>query len=164
MKLFFNTIDHIEEVVMVIGLAIMVVLNFVNVVCRYLLPQTPFSYTEELTTLIFVWVTVFGIAYGYKRGSHTGLTLITDRLPKRIALIVLVVGTFASVLFMGVIFYTGCMMVVNQYRYGNMFPGLGISAIWGGLAIPLGAVVTMLRAILSGIENGRKLLKEEGRK
>ena len=89
MKFILHLLDYLEEGVMVIGLGIMVVLNFVNVICRYLMPQTPFSYTEELNTLIFVWITVFGIAYGYKRGSHTGLTLITDRLPKIAALVVL---------------------------------------------------------------------------
>ncbi len=161
MKFILHLLDYLEEGVMVIGLGIMVVLNFVNVICRYLMPQTPFSYTEELNTLIFVWITVFGIAYGYKRGSHTGLTLITDRLPKIAALVVLVIGTLCSVAFMGIVFSTSCRMVSNQIEYGNIFPGIGISAAWGGVALPLGALLTIIRAIEACITNARKLFKKE---
>lgn len=164
MNKFLKIINHVEEFVMVIGLAIMVVMNFLNVVCRYLLPQAPFSYTEELNTLLFVWITVFGIAYGYKRGSHTGLTLITDRLSKNVALVVLIFGTFASIIFMGIVFCTGCQMVNNQLRFGNVFPGLGISSAWGGLAIPLGAMLTIIRAVQSGIKNGHIIAMEKGDK
>ena len=59
MKIIFKVLDILEEGVMILGLIAMVILNFVNVICRFLLPQTPFSYTEELTILIFGWVTMF---------------------------------------------------------------------------------------------------------
>lgn len=67
MKIIFKVLDILEEGVMILGLIAMVILNFVNVICRFLLPQTPFSYTEELTILIFGWVTMFGIAYGLQK-------------------------------------------------------------------------------------------------
>ena len=66
---------------MVVGMAVMVLFNFLNVIFRYLLPQTPFSYTEELVVLIFIWVSLFGISYGYRVGAHTVLTIVSDRAP-----------------------------------------------------------------------------------
>ena len=44
--------DFLEEFLLVVILAVMIVMNFLNVVFRYLLPQSPFSYTEELTLLL----------------------------------------------------------------------------------------------------------------
>ena len=42
MKIIFKVLDILEEGVMILGLIAMVILNFVNVICRFLLPQTPF--------------------------------------------------------------------------------------------------------------------------
>ena len=57
MEKIFKYIDYIEKAGIVAGLTVMVVMNFLNVICRFFLPQTPFSYTEELTNLIFIWIT-----------------------------------------------------------------------------------------------------------
>ena len=54
MERFWKGFNILEEGVMVVGIAVMVLFNFLNVVFRYLLPQTPFSYTEELVVLIFI--------------------------------------------------------------------------------------------------------------
>ena len=79
MNRFWKGFNLLEEGVMVAGMAVMVLFNFLNVVFRYLLPQTPFSYTEELVVLIFIWVSLFGISYGYRIGAHTVLTVLLLR-------------------------------------------------------------------------------------
>lgn len=150
MKYIWLLIDKIEEAGMAIGMFIMVIMNFVNVVCRYLLPQTPFSYTEELTVLIFVWATMLGISCGYKRASHTGLNILTDKLhgiPKRV---VVLFATICSVVFSIYLFKEGIGMVQNQLSHGQIMPGLQISAAWQGAAVPVGAVFIFVRAIQAG--------------
>lgn len=151
MKYIWLIIDKIEEAGMAIGMFIMVIMNFINVVCRYLLPQTPFSYTEELTVLIFVWATMLGISCGYKRASHTGLNILTDKLhgiPKRA---VVLFATVCSVLFAASLFKEGLGMVQNQLSHGQIMPGLQISAAWQGAAVPAGAVFIFVRAIQAGV-------------
>ncbi|MPM76935.1 hypothetical protein SDC9_123934 [bioreactor metagenome] len=160
MRKYLKALDYFEEGILVIGFTIMIIMNFFNVVSRFLLPQTPFSYTEELTILIFIWITVFGIAFGYKRGAHTGLTILTDKLPDRMKKIVVVIGTMFSVFLMVVICITGYKMVMVQLRYGSLMPGLKISTAWGGIAIPLGGVLISIRAIQAGVVNFIKIGKE----
>ncbi|MCD8164525.1 MAG: hypothetical protein LUE09_14195 [Synergistaceae bacterium] len=58
MKKIVFLLSKFEEIIMVAGGLLMVFMNFANVVCRYLLPTTPFSYTEELVVLLFVWVSM----------------------------------------------------------------------------------------------------------
>jgi len=146
MRYIFKLLDCIEEGIMIFGVAIMVVMNFVNVVCRFLLPQTPFSYTEELTILIFEWVTMFGIAYGYKKSAHTGLSLVVDLLPKFLQKIMIVFSSLCTIILMGIIIWSSYGMVMNQITHGNVFPGLKISSAWGGAAVLAGAVMIMIRA------------------
>ncbi|WP_130864106.1 TRAP transporter small permease [Bacilliculturomica massiliensis] len=159
MKYIFLVFDKIEEAGMAIGMLIMVIMNFFNVVCRFLLPQTPFSYTEELTVLIFIWVTMLGISCGYKRASHTGLNILTDKLhgvPKEIVVLFAMV---CSAAFAALLFYEGVGMVQNQLAHGQVMPGLQISAAFSGMSLPCGAVFIFIRSIQAGLREWNEVHK-----
>lgn len=151
MKYIFLAFDKIEEAGMAIGMLIMVFMNFFNVVCRFLLPQTPFSYTEELTVLIFIWVTMLGISCGYKRASHTGLNILTDKIPGASKEAVILFATLCSAAFSVLLAYEGVGMVRNQLAHGQVMPGLQISAAYSGLALPCGGVFIFIRSIQAGL-------------
>ncbi|MDR3331559.1 MAG: TRAP transporter small permease [Synergistaceae bacterium] len=141
-----------EESVMVAGMGVMVLFNFLNVVCRYLLPQTPFSYTEELIVLIFVWVSMFGISYGYRRGTHTVLTVLSDLLPGRIQPAIIVFSAAASGFLMALMAWTGYGMVQNQMKFGQILPGMRIPMAVVGWALPIGAAVAFVSVIKSAFD------------
>ena len=150
MKIIWKIFDIFEESVLVIGMGIMILFNFLNVVFRYLLPQTPFSYTEELVVLVFIWVSMFGISYGYRMGSHTVLTIISDSAPRKIQRLIAVFAMFASAALMVVIAYTGYRMVMNQIRFGQILPGMGIPISVVSWAIPAGAAMSFISILKSG--------------
>ena len=147
---FWKFLNILEEGVMVVGMAVMVLFNFLNVLARRLLPQTPFSYTEELVVLVFIWVSMFGISYGYRRGAHTVLTLAADRLPRALQPALILFSALASVLFMAVLARTGFVMMMNQIRHGQILPGMRVPMALAGAALPLGAVMTLLSVLRSG--------------
>ena len=151
MKTINKLFDYFEEFMLFIIMAAMIVMNFLNVVFRYLLPQSPFSYTEELTLLLFVWATMIGIACGLKRGSHTGMSLITDRLPPTYHKIMIVIATGFMCLFAGIVIYSGCLLVKTNSSYGNILPSLNISANWKSAAYPIGGVLMLYRSLYSGV-------------
>ena len=66
---------------MVVTLGAMMILNFANVVSRYLL-STSIAFTEELTTNLFVWSCFIGAAAAAKRGAHLGFSLVVDSMPR----------------------------------------------------------------------------------
>jgi len=70
-------INHIEEILIVIMMAYMTIMNFINVLGRYVFSAS-FSFTEELTVTVFVWVTMLGIALGFKRNVHLGMSFVVD--------------------------------------------------------------------------------------
>jgi TRAP-type C4-dicarboxylate transport system permease small subunit len=150
LKILTKAIDWLEEIMLAVGLFAMAILNFVNIICRYLLPQTPFSFTEESMMLLFMWITMLGISCGYKRSSHTSLSLVTDALPKSFEKPCLIVSMACSGALMILLFWSGAILVQNQLRYGNTMPGLKISAAWGGMAIPAGAAIILFRVLQVG--------------
>ena len=115
-----------------------------------MLPQTPFSYTEELVVLVFIWVTMFGISYGYRMGSHTVLTILSDLISSKYQPVIIVFATLASALLMLIIAYTGHGMVMNQIKYGQILPGMKIPMAIVGWSIPIGAVMTFVSILRSG--------------
>ena len=100
-------INRIESVIMIAGMAVMVALNFMNVVARKFMPKLSMSYTEEMVVLIFLWVSMFGISYAYRRHSHTGLNLLTGHLPGKIKAGAVVFSGLCSCVFAGILAYTG---------------------------------------------------------
>jgi len=160
MQKFWKVLDVFEKGIMAAGMAVMVFFNFMNVICRYLLPQTPFSYTEELVVLIFIWVSMIGISYGYRIGSHTALTIVSDLFPLRyrgIHAAFVVIAALASALLMAVIARTGYGMVMNQMKYGQILPGMRIPMAFVGWAIPVGAAVSFISIFRAGYMEIREL-------
>ncbi|MDR1622121.1 MAG: TRAP transporter small permease [Synergistaceae bacterium] len=157
----WKVFDILEESAMMAGMVAMVILNFLNVICRYLLPQTPFSYTEELVVLIFVWVSMFGISYGYRRGSHTVLTLLSDLLPRRCQPVIILFAACASALLMVLLAKTGYGMVQNQMKFGQIFPGMKIPMAVVGWSLPVGAVFSLVSVVKVCCREMREAVKPE---
>ena len=161
MEKIFKYIDYIEKAGIVAGLTVMVVMNFLNVICRFFLPQTPFSYTEELTNLIFIWITMLGISLGYRTYSHTGLSLITDQLPKNIQIVFAIFAAFCSIALMVIVIQSGMWTVMNQLKFNTKFPGLKISRVYGSIAMPVGAVLISFSSIYAAVLTVRSAKKNK---
>ena len=72
-------LDYIEESLVCVCLVVMTALTFVNVVARYVFSAS-LSFSEEITTYLFVLLSLLGSAIAAKRGAHLGLTIISDRV------------------------------------------------------------------------------------
>jgi TRAP-type C4-dicarboxylate transport system permease small subunit len=164
MNKLWKIFDVLEEGVMMTGMVAMVVLNFLNVICRYLLPQTPFSYTEELVVLIFVWVSMFGISYGYRRRSHTVLTVLSDLLPQKCQPVFILSAACASALLMVLLAKTGYGMVQNQMKFGQILPGMKIPVAVVGWSLPVGAVFSLVSVAKVCCYEMREAIKLDGGK
>ena len=144
---FWKTLSTIEEIIMVIGMVIMVFFNAFNVFCRYLLPQSPFSYTEELVVLVFVWVSMIGISYCYRRRSHTVLNVLTDTLPDAVQPVIIIFSAVCSMLLMALMVYTGWNAMMNQIRYKQIMPGMGLPMAFAGAATPVACFLSFFSVL-----------------
>ena len=82
----FYLLNHTEEIVIVAMFAVMVAVIFVQVIMRKC--GNSLTWSEELGKFLFVWITWLGISLGERKGEHIKITMLTDRLPFRVAQVV----------------------------------------------------------------------------
>ncbi|MFV0363801.1 MAG: TRAP transporter small permease [Suipraeoptans sp.] len=137
-------LNKIEEIIAGTCLIIMTILTFANVVSRYLFSAS-FSFSEEITTYLFVLLSLMGTAIAAKRGAHLGLSIITDAVGPKTEKILRLIGYGVSTIFCGAIFYYGILMVANQRMLGQVTAGMQWSEWIFGSFVPIGAFFATMR-------------------
>ncbi len=155
-----SVLDHFEEVFIVFGLVMMTGLNFANVVSRYFL-KSSISFTEELIVTGFVWVSMFGIALGYKKYAHLGMSFFVDKFNPKMQAVFCVFSMFCSLVIAIILVDYGIDMVALQVRLNSKTPVLKLPAVIQGLSIPVGASFIGIRVFLSGVLQAINLWKGE---
>lgn len=142
MKKVLDVLAIAEKAIAGVALCVMVVLTAGNVISRKLF-STSWSFTEEVTCILFILVTMIGAALAARKGSHIGLTFITDLLPKRFNKPLAVLSLIIAAIFGIILLVTGIGMVKSEYVSGMRSAALHINEWIYGMAIPLGAVLIL---------------------
>ena len=135
---------HFEEGICAFLIFVMLLITFINVISRYVF-HASLSYTDEVTTGLFVYLTTFGTAIAAKRKAHLGLSLITDRIKGKAKAIVISFTFVLCAVFSCVLVYTGWQMMMNQVNKGQISAALEIPEWLYGAAIPVGGVFMIIR-------------------
>lgn len=158
MEFLKQAFDKAEEAILVILFAFMALMNFANVVARYCFSSS-FSFTEEITITAFVWVTMFGIAAGYKKVAHLGMSFFVDLMPTGGKKAMAIFSMVCSVCMLLILLYFGIDMVQSQIQLGSTTAALKMPMYVQGLSIPVGTVFILIRAIQSGISEFQRIQK-----
>ncbi|MEJ8821206.1 TRAP transporter large permease subunit [Variovorax humicola] len=112
-------------------------LLFAGVICRYVL-HYPLVWSDELASILFIWLTMFGAVLALHRGSHMRLTAVTSRLPRWAPLLgtlsTVLTAVFLVVLMQPVwehvesesILTTAALGIQNTWRVSSLLVGLGL--------------------------------------
>ena len=140
MKKFFMNVDMY---IAVVGLLFMTMLAFANVVSRYAL-HASISATDELTTNMFVLVSLLGASVATKKRSHLGLSVFTDLMPKSVTKVLEVFSCAISSVFCGAGTWLGLRMAMQQFGRGQVSPALRVPEwIYGSFFVIGMALVTI---------------------
>lgn len=159
-KAFLRGLDYIEETFIVLLLAFMSILNFANVFSRKFLSGS-ISFTEELTVMAFVWVTMMGVAVGYKKFAHLGMSYFVDMLPRKGQAVMAAFSTLCSLAMIVILIQYGVKMVQGQIMLGARTPAMRLPTAMQGLSIPVGGVFIAIRTLQAGITQFINLWKGE---
>lgn len=110
-------LDWIEEILCIICTVVMTALVFANVLSRYVFHNS-LSFSEEITTYLFILLSLMGTAIAAKRRAHLGLSILTDAVSPTVRKMLHVLGFAIGTLFSAALFYYGILMVINQYNLG----------------------------------------------
>ncbi|WP_160297790.1 TRAP transporter small permease [Devosia chinhatensis] len=133
----FRWMEHL----LVLGMAVMCLLVFWNVVLRYGM-RSGIPISVEISRLIFVWIIMLGSVVALRQGAHISVDAVINRLPPRVRVAFLWV---AHLCMLGV-----CWMVFQgslrqtQLNWGNHMPLSGISVGWMYAAGVAAAVLWVL--------------------
>ena len=129
-------------------LVVMIVTVLANVTSRYLLNK-PLIWGDEVASIAFIWMAMFGAALAVDRHEHMRLTVFLPMLPAPLTRWVEVAGqALVAVLLLRL------LPVAASYAYEESYvtsPALGIPMSWRASALPAGiglmAVLTVLSVI-----------------
>ena len=109
-----KVLDKIEEAICIICLLAMTTLVFANVFSRYVL-HLSLSFSEEITTNLFVLLSMMGTAIAARRRAHLGLSILTDAVSPKLRRAMLIFGFGLATVFSFAVFFYGVKMVRSEY-------------------------------------------------
>ena len=144
-----------EERVAVLCMAALVVITLLNVVTRYLTDQS-FAWTEEISIVLMVVMTLAGAAGAQARDGHIRIEAIYDSgsAARRRALRLLSAAVTALVFALLTVLFM--RMVADEIRWAETSMGLGVPRWWFTAAAPLLTAAVTVRALVLGWRAWRK--------
>ena len=122
-----------------------VVILFAGVVARYGL-RSPLIWSDELASILFLWLAMLGAAVAFHRSEHMRMTAIVASAGPAMRAYLDVVATCAALAFLLMIAWPS-----YQYAYEESFittPALQIANVWRAAALPVGIGLMALFALL----------------
>jgi tripartite ATP-independent transporter DctM subunit len=122
-----------------------IVILFAGVVARYGL-HSPLIWSDELASILFLWLAMLGAAVAFRRSEHMRMTAIVASAGPAIRAYLDVVATCAALAFLLMIAWPA-----YEYAYEESFittPALQIANIWRAAALPVGVGLMALFAVL----------------
>ena len=142
------------EVCIVLCLACMAVMVFGNVVLRYGF-NSGIAFSEEISRLLFVWLTFLGTILASREHAHLGVDSLVKRLPHGARQACILVSGVLMILMCGLLFWGSLKQ--TEINLDNAMPVSGIpyaSVYAAGMAAALGLIVSILYNIFQALVHG----------
>ncbi|WPO39554.1 TRAP transporter large permease subunit [Tardiphaga sp. 42S5] len=129
-----------------------IVILFAGVVARYGLHR-PLVWSDELASILFLWLAMLGSAVAFRRGEHMRMTALVASVGPRMWAFLDVVGTCAALAFL--------LMIVApsfEYAYEESYittPALQIANSFRAAALPVGISLMIVFALLRLVRYGQ---------
>jgi TRAP-type C4-dicarboxylate transport system permease small subunit len=123
----------------------MALLVFINVVSRYVFNYS-IIWVEELTQYQMIWIAYLGAGLALREGRHVAVDTLQDLLPARLRHFVRLAIWFAIAAFLVTLTILGFQ--IAAFTWNQETPVMNIPTGIPYLAIPIGAAVFLLHAIL----------------
>src|SRR5580704_16419338 len=122
-----------------------IVILFAGVVSRYVL-HSPLIWSDELASILFLWLALLGSAVAFRRVEHMRMTAIVASARPAMRAYLDMVATCAALAFLLMIVWPS-----YDYAYEESFittPALQIANSWRAAALPVGICLMGLFAFL----------------
>jgi tripartite ATP-independent transporter DctM subunit len=148
LEALLGTLVEIPAAILVVA---EIVILFAGVVARYGLHQ-PLIWSDELASILFLWLAMLGAAVAFRRSEHMRMTAVVANTRPAMRAYLDVAATCAALAFLLLIVWPA-----YDYAYEESFittPALQIPNIWRAAALPVGICLMALFALLRLARSG----------
>ncbi len=145
LKIFARGLDRLVAFIVVALLVAMTAITSAGVFWRYIMNDA-LSWAEELGCYMLVWVSFLGAALATYRGTHIGIDVVYDRLPRWAQRILDILVNGAIVVFMGAILLSS--LKILPVVHTRISPTLFISMDIPYLVLPVSAGIIIFQTLV----------------
>jgi tripartite ATP-independent transporter DctM subunit len=133
------------EFVAAILIAAEIAILFAGVVSRYFL-QRPLVWSDELASLLFLWLASLGAVVAFRRNAHMRMTALVGMMSLKTRAVLEAVSIAAVLAFL-------LLMLIPAYEFASeeidvTTPALELSNAWRASALPVGLVLMAIVAVI----------------
>ncbi len=142
---FESLLGRLVEIPAALLVVAEIVTLFAGVVARYVVQQ-PLIWSDELASILFLWLAMLGSVVAFRRSEHMRMTAVVSSAGPTLRAYLDVVATCAALAFLLLV-----VVPSYQYAYEESFittPALQISNSWRAAALPFGICLMVLFALL----------------
>ena len=127
------------------GILVLVIgILFIGVVSRYAL-SSPITWSDELASILFVWLTMLGAVIAFQRGQHMRMTALVSIAGPAVREVLEIIAIAIPLMFMALILYPSLKYAIEEQVI--ITPALEISNGWRSAALPVGMILMLLFGI-----------------
>ena len=152
-------IDRLVRWALAANLGFMTCLVFTSVILRYVF-NSPLTWSEELASLCFAWLTFVGAYVGFRTDSHIRIDTLTIFLPAGLRRGIRRCGDVGVLAILGVFVWQGVSLCITTWSLE--FPALEISRGYLYVSLPIGAALMLVAILLSWWVGGAAAGRKEG--
>ena len=149
MKQLFLRFEHwttsIAMVLACIMMALSAIFAIYQIFTRFVI-ESPAEWTEVLIRFSLIWMVFLGIPTAFRQGAMVSVDLLYRMSGQRGRRVLDTVVAAAAMLLCGVIFWWG-LDYTNRGSVQSMIGLEGVSMFWAYLALPVGAVFSMISIV-----------------
>jgi len=140
------------------GIAVFGVLLVVLLQVSSRMAGFPVSWTEEATRYLFVWMIFLGLAAGFRTVETARVIVLIAMMPAFIRRLSVPIYVISSVIFFGLMGWTGYHLVQQQLMMNETAATLAVPMWLIGTIMPLSSILAVL-AIIESLRTRRDLIE-----
>lgn len=114
---------------------------FAGVVARYVISE-PLTWSDELASILFVWLTMLGAVLAFQRGQHMRMTALVSIAQPSAKAVLELLALAIPVIFLFLILYPAIEYAADERVV--ITPALEISNAWRSAALPTGLLLMLV--------------------
>jgi C4-dicarboxylate transporter, DctQ subunit len=139
-------LEQFEEVLIMVLMAAMTLLSFVQVIARYVFNYS-FVWALEVIGVMFAWLIFIGMSYGVRAHAHIGVDALVKSLGGKTARFMLVASAVLCIVYSLIVVWGSTLYVMKMYEVGILMQDVPIQQWIPRAVMPIGFALLTFRFV-----------------